>query len=170
MAAGQSFPVRLGNLGAKIKVVEAIEREKLRWKAAPGPLLAMGMGMKGTLEFESKGDSTGRPNLSRDGARRGLRSSIPPESDVGGLEQAKARQRELAEAQSRLAPLDALVVRSEGRESGFADIHAAVLEAHIPAPLERSNAGEPKRPCPGGKFGRGDRPKNMPMAVGFEPQ
>ena len=58
VAAGQSFPVRLGNLSAKMKVVEATEGRKLRWKAGPGPLLAMGMGMKGTLEFESKGEST----------------------------------------------------------------------------------------------------------------
>ncbi len=58
VAAGQSFSVRLGNLSAKIKVVEATEGRRLRWKAGPGPLLAMGMGMKGTLEFESKGEST----------------------------------------------------------------------------------------------------------------
>lgn len=58
MEAGQSFPVRIGNLGAKIKVVEASEGKKLRWKAEPGPLLAMGMGMKGTLELEPKGDLT----------------------------------------------------------------------------------------------------------------
>ena len=58
MERGQSFPARIGNLGAKIKVVEAAEGEKLRWKVGPGPLLAMGMGMKGTLEFEPKGDAT----------------------------------------------------------------------------------------------------------------
>ncbi len=58
VAPGLSFGVRIGNLSGKIKVVEVIEGKKLRWKAGPGPLLAMGMGMKGTLELESKNGQT----------------------------------------------------------------------------------------------------------------
>lgn len=56
--AGQSFGARLGNLGAKVKVVEAVAGKKLRWKAGPGPLLAMGMGMKGTLELHPHNGAT----------------------------------------------------------------------------------------------------------------
>lgn len=58
VSAGQSFGARIGNLSGKIKVVEAVTGKKLRWKAGPGPLLAMGMGMKGTLEFHSKNGAT----------------------------------------------------------------------------------------------------------------
>lgn len=53
-----SFGARIGNLSGKVKVVEAVKGKKLRWKAGPGPLLAMGMGMKGTLELEQKGGTT----------------------------------------------------------------------------------------------------------------
>jgi hypothetical protein len=53
IAPGLSFGARIGNLSGKIEVVEAIEGKKLRWKAGPGPLVAMGMGMKGTLELDS---------------------------------------------------------------------------------------------------------------------
>ena len=58
VAPGLSFGARIGNLSGKIKVVEVIEGKKLRWKAGPGPLLAMGMGMKGTLELEPKNGGT----------------------------------------------------------------------------------------------------------------
>ncbi len=58
VSRGMSFGVRIGNLSGKIKVVEAVKGKKLRWKAGPGPLLAMGMGMKGTLELESKNGKT----------------------------------------------------------------------------------------------------------------
>ena len=53
-----SFGARIGNLSGKIKVVEAVAGKKLRWKAGPGPLLAMGMGMKGTLELEPRAGGT----------------------------------------------------------------------------------------------------------------
>jgi hypothetical protein len=56
--AGQSFGARIGNLSGKIKVVEAVKGKKLRWKAGPGPLLVMGMGMKGTLEFQQRNGAT----------------------------------------------------------------------------------------------------------------
>ena len=36
----------------------AITGKKLRWKAGPGPLLAMGMGMKGTLELHAHSGTT----------------------------------------------------------------------------------------------------------------
>jgi len=55
VTGGTSFAARIGNLSGKIKVVEAVKGKKLRWKAGPGPLLAMGMGMKGTLELRSNG-------------------------------------------------------------------------------------------------------------------
>ena len=58
VSAGLSFGARIGNLSGKIKVVEAVKGKKLRWKAGPGPLLAMGMGMKGTLEFHPHNGAT----------------------------------------------------------------------------------------------------------------
>jgi hypothetical protein len=58
VSAGQSFGARIGNLSGKIKVVEAVKGKKLRWKAGPGPLLAMGMGMKGTLELHPHNGAT----------------------------------------------------------------------------------------------------------------
>jgi Polyketide cyclase / dehydrase and lipid transport len=58
VSEGQSFGARLGNLSGRIKVVEAVEGKKLRWKAGPGPLLAMGMGMKGTLELHAHNGET----------------------------------------------------------------------------------------------------------------
>lgn len=48
---GMRFGASVGNLSATIRVVDAVRGRKLRWKAGPGPLLAMGMGMKGTLWF-----------------------------------------------------------------------------------------------------------------------
>jgi len=53
VSPGLSFGARIGNLSGKIRVVEVIEGKRLRWKAGPAPLLAMGMGMKGTLELDS---------------------------------------------------------------------------------------------------------------------
>jgi hypothetical protein len=58
VSQGVSFGARIGNLGGKIKVVEAVTGKKLRWKAGPGALLAMGMGMKGTLELHAKNGAT----------------------------------------------------------------------------------------------------------------
>ena len=58
VVSGLSFGARIGNLSGKIKVVEVIEGKKLRWKAGPGPLLAMGMGMKGSLELAPKNGGT----------------------------------------------------------------------------------------------------------------
>ena len=58
VSEGQSFGARIGNLSGKVKVVEATEGKKLRWKAGPGPLLAMSMGMKGTLELHAHNGST----------------------------------------------------------------------------------------------------------------
>ena len=58
VSEGMSFGARIGNLSGTIKVVEAVAGKKLRWKAGPGPLLAMGMGMKGTLEFHSSNGAT----------------------------------------------------------------------------------------------------------------
>ena len=58
VSAGMSFGARIGNLSGKVRVLEAAKGEKLRWKAGPGPLLAMGMGMKGTLEFHTSGGQT----------------------------------------------------------------------------------------------------------------
>lgn len=58
VSQGMSFGARIGNLSGKIKVVEAVKGKKLRWKAGPGPLLAMGMGMKGTLEFHARDGAT----------------------------------------------------------------------------------------------------------------
>lgn len=58
VSQGMSFGASIGNLSGKVKVVEAVKGKKLRWKVGPGPLLAMGMGMKGTLELEPKGGTT----------------------------------------------------------------------------------------------------------------
>ncbi len=58
VSRGQSFAARIGNLSGKIKVVEAAPGKRLRWKAGPGPLLAMGMGMKGTLDLAAENGAT----------------------------------------------------------------------------------------------------------------
>lgn len=55
---GSEFAARLGKLGGKVRVVEAVPGRKLRWKAGPAMMLAMGMGMKGTIELKSNGSST----------------------------------------------------------------------------------------------------------------
>jgi len=49
---GTELSVRLGNIGAKIRVIEATRGQRLRWRAGPPMLLAMGSGMKGSLEFQ----------------------------------------------------------------------------------------------------------------------
>ena len=61
--AGAGFGARIGDLSGKIKVTEATSGQKLRWKAGPGPLLAMGMGMKGTLEFHPTGNGSTHVHL-----------------------------------------------------------------------------------------------------------
>lgn len=58
--AGTEFSVRLGNIGAKIRVLEATRGQRLRWKAGPPMLLAMGTGMKGSLEFQRAGNGSTR--------------------------------------------------------------------------------------------------------------
>ncbi len=56
---GTQISVRLGSLGgAKVKVTEVVPNKRLRWKAGPAMMLMMGMGMKGTLDFQQQGDST----------------------------------------------------------------------------------------------------------------
>ena len=61
--AGSRFGARIGNLSGKIQVVEVTTGQKLRWKAGPAPLLAMGMGMKGTLEFHPTGNGSTHVHL-----------------------------------------------------------------------------------------------------------
>ncbi len=50
--AGTQFNIRLGKLSGRIRVTEAVKGQRLRWKAGPPMMLAMGMGMKGSLEFQ----------------------------------------------------------------------------------------------------------------------
>lgn len=61
--SGTTFGVRLGKLSGKIRVLEAAVGERLRWKAGPAMMLAMGMGMKGTLEFQRAGNGRTRVRL-----------------------------------------------------------------------------------------------------------
>lgn len=56
--AGSEFSVRLGKMGGKIRVKEAVHGKRLRWQAGPSMMLAMGMGMTGTLEFAPANGST----------------------------------------------------------------------------------------------------------------
>lgn len=55
---GLEFHVQLGRLSAKVKVTEAVPGQRLKWKAGPGMMMAMGMSMRGTLEFRSVNGST----------------------------------------------------------------------------------------------------------------
>lgn len=55
---GTEFSVRLGKMGGKIRVTEATKGQRLRWKAGPSMMMAMGMAMKGTLELERAGNAT----------------------------------------------------------------------------------------------------------------
>ena len=55
---GLEFDIRLGKIGAKIRVTEADRGRRLRWKAGPGMMLMMGMAMRGTLELQSHNGST----------------------------------------------------------------------------------------------------------------
>ncbi len=55
---GTEFSVRLGRIGGKIRVTEAAKGQRLRWKAGPSMMMAMGMAMKGTLEFERTGNGS----------------------------------------------------------------------------------------------------------------
>lgn len=57
---GTEFGIRLGNLSGKFRVIEVAKGERLRWKAGPAMMLAMGMGMKGTLEFQRAGNGATR--------------------------------------------------------------------------------------------------------------
>src|SRR5579859_2640836 len=61
--AGSELRVRLGNIGAKIRVLEATTGKQLRWKAGPSALLAMGMGMKGSVEIHSTGNGSTHVHL-----------------------------------------------------------------------------------------------------------
>lgn len=58
--AGTELSVRLGNMGGKIRVTEVTKGQRLSWKAGPGMLLAMGTGMKGSLEFQKAGNGSTR--------------------------------------------------------------------------------------------------------------
>ncbi len=58
VSRGMTFGARIGNLSGKIKIVEAVKGKKLRWRAGPAPLLAMGVGMRGSLELEQKNGAT----------------------------------------------------------------------------------------------------------------
>lgn len=53
---GTEFSVRLGKMGGKVRVTEATKGQRLRWKAGPSMMMAMGMAMKGTLELERTGN------------------------------------------------------------------------------------------------------------------
>jgi uncharacterized protein YndB with AHSA1/START domain len=55
---GSEFSARLGKVSGKIRVLEASRGRRLRWKAGPAMMLAMGMGMKGTLELQGNGNTT----------------------------------------------------------------------------------------------------------------
>lgn len=55
---GLEFDVKLGKLGGKIKVTEATAGKRLQWKAGPAMMVAMGMAMRGTLDFETKNGGT----------------------------------------------------------------------------------------------------------------
>ncbi|MEE9248021.1 MAG: SRPBCC family protein [Dehalococcoidia bacterium] len=55
---GLEFQVLIGKLSGKIKITEAVPGRKLRWKAGPGMMMAMGMSMRGTLEFQPVNGST----------------------------------------------------------------------------------------------------------------
>jgi uncharacterized protein YndB with AHSA1/START domain len=55
---GTEFHVRIGKLSGKVRVVEATRGRRLRWSAGPGMMLAMGMGMKGTIELQRSDGST----------------------------------------------------------------------------------------------------------------
>ena len=55
---GLEFNVRLGKMGAKVRVTEVVPGRRLRWKVGPGMMLMMGMGMRGTLEFQPRNGST----------------------------------------------------------------------------------------------------------------
>jgi hypothetical protein len=57
---GTEFSVRLGKIGGKVKVTEAVPGQRLRWKAGPAMMLAMGMGMRGTLELRRGGNGATR--------------------------------------------------------------------------------------------------------------
>ncbi len=61
--AGTELSVRLGNMGGKIRVIEATRGQRLRWKAGPSMLLAMGTGMKGSLEFQRAANGSTRAVL-----------------------------------------------------------------------------------------------------------
>jgi hypothetical protein len=61
--AGSELSVRLGNIGAKIRVLEASKATRLRWKAGPSALLAMGMGMKGSIDIHPTGNGVTHVHL-----------------------------------------------------------------------------------------------------------
>jgi Polyketide cyclase / dehydrase and lipid transport len=61
--AGSELSARLGNIGGKIRVTEATRGQRLRWKAGPPMLLAMGTGMKGSLELHATGNGSTHVHL-----------------------------------------------------------------------------------------------------------
>jgi Polyketide cyclase / dehydrase and lipid transport len=58
--SGTELSARLGNMGGKVRVTEATRGQRLRWKAGPPMLLAMGTGMKGSLDFQRAGNGSTR--------------------------------------------------------------------------------------------------------------
>jgi Polyketide cyclase / dehydrase and lipid transport len=61
--AGSELGVRLGNMGGKIRVLEATKGTRLRWKAGPSMLLAMGTGMNGSLDIHPTGNGATHVHL-----------------------------------------------------------------------------------------------------------
>lgn len=63
VAQGLEFPVLLGKMSGKILVTEVTRARRLRWRAGPAMMLAMGMGMKGTMGLEPDGSGGTRVTL-----------------------------------------------------------------------------------------------------------
>ena len=82
---GVRFGARIGNLIGKIRVVDAVRGRKLRWKVGPGRLLAMGMGMKGTLWFHPLSDGSTRVQLTMElppmGPLMRMRTGLNPKGE-----------------------------------------------------------------------------------------
>lgn len=53
---GSEFGIKLGKVSGKIRITDASKGQRLQWRAGPPMMLAMGMGMKGTLEFKPAGN------------------------------------------------------------------------------------------------------------------
>lgn len=53
---GLEFGVRLGKLAGKVRVTEVATARRLSWKTGPSMMMAMGIGMKGSLHIEPTQD------------------------------------------------------------------------------------------------------------------